>query len=122
VQAAYERLTGNRWNKADSASYSENALDQVPVERIVSVLEAVIRRTPFKINSFKYFIKEIQAKPDPRNRAWQKRQLAQIVSRVRENSVGRADYSNVGFLEDVKCACARDAISFNDDLFNELAG
>jgi hypothetical protein len=120
VISAYERLTGNRWNKADSASYAEHELDQVPAERILSVLEAVTRRTPFQINSFKYFIKEIQAKPDQRNRAWQKQQLAQIVSRVRDNSVGRVNYSGPDFLEDVKLACARDGVVFANDIFNEL--
>jgi hypothetical protein len=120
VQTAYERLTGNRWNKADSASYSEHELDQVPVEKINSVLEAVTRRTPFKINSFKYFIKEIKAKPDPRNRAWQKRQLEEIVRRIKDNSVGRANYSGPDFLEDVKLACAREGVVFTDDIYNEL--
>jgi hypothetical protein len=37
-------------------------------------LKAVSQRTPAKINSFKYFIKEITA-PEPRNRAWQKKRL-----------------------------------------------
>jgi hypothetical protein len=122
VRSAYERLTGNRWNKADSASYAEHELDQVPGEKILSVMEAVARRTPVKINSFKYFIKEIKAKPDPRNRAWQKRQLAQIVARIRDNSVGRAEYSGADFLEDVKCACAREAIAFDYDIYDELVG
>jgi hypothetical protein len=87
---------------------------------IISVLEAVTRRTPFKINSFKYFIKEIQAKPDPRNRAYHKRQLAQIVSRVRDNSVGRTNHSGPDFLEDVKLACAREGVVFVNDIYNEL--
>jgi hypothetical protein len=113
-------LTGNRWNKADSASYVEFELDQVPAERILSVMEAVTRRTSLKVNSFKYYIKEIQAKPDPRNRAWQKRQLAQIVARIRDNSVGRADYTGPDFLEEVKLACAREGVVFVDDIYNEL--
>jgi hypothetical protein len=120
IRSAYERLTGNRWNHADSAIYSGQQLDQVPVEQIISVLEAVTRRTPFKINSFKYFIKEIQAKPDPQNRAWQKRQLAQIIARIRDNSIGRAGHSGPNFLEDVKLACAREGVIFVNDIYNEL--
>jgi hypothetical protein len=119
-RSAYERLTGNRWNKADSENYAEHGLDQVPADKVISVLEAVTRRTPFKINSFKYFIKEIQVKPDSRNRAWQKRQLAQIVSRIRDNSIGCANCSGPDFLEDVKLACAREGIVFADDIYNEL--
>ena len=44
-----------------------------------------------------------------------------IVLRVRDNSVGRADYSSIDFLEDIKCACARESIPFDNDIFNELA-
>jgi len=120
VRAAYEKATGNRWGKSDSETYAEHGLEQVPAERIISVLQTVSRRTPFQINSFKYFVKEILAMPDPRNRAWQKRQLAGIVGRIRDNSVGRAEYSGVDLLEDVKCACAREGIAFDDDVFNEL--
>src|SRR5438034_4642756 len=54
VRAAYERATGNRWNKSDSEAYNENGLKKVPAEKIICALEAVARRTPAKINSFKY--------------------------------------------------------------------
>jgi len=120
VRAAYEKATGNRWNKSDSETYKGNGLNQVPVEKIVSVLESVSRRTPTKINSFKYFVKEVLAVPDQRNRGWQKKQLEKIVQRIRDNCVGRAEYSSIDFLEDVKCACAREGMVFKDDIYNEL--
>ena len=120
VQEAYERATGNRWNKSDSEAYCRNGLANVPVGRIISVLETVVRRTPAKINSFKYFIKEVVAVPDPRSRAWQKKRLEKIVHRIRDNSVGCADISQADFVEDVKCACAREGIQFDNDIFNEL--
>jgi len=122
VRATYENATGNRWSKSDSQTYAEHGLNQVPVDKIISVLQAVIRRTPVKINSFKYFIKEIVALPAPRNRTWQKNQIEKIVERIRYNAIGRAGYSDIDFLEDVKCACAREAVPFDNDLFNELAG
>jgi len=81
-----------------------------------------VRRTPAKINSFNYFVKEIVALPDSRNRAWKKKQLEKIVRRIRDSTVGHADYSAIDFLEDVKCACARDGVRFDDDIFNELVG
>jgi hypothetical protein len=34
--------------------------------------------------------------------------------------MGRRNYSGIDFVEDVKCACAREAVIFDDDLFNEL--
>ena len=88
--------------------------------KIISALEAVTQRTPAKINSFRYFLKEILALPDPRNRAWRRRQLEKIVRRIRDSSVGRAGYSGIDFVEDVKCACAREAVPFDHDIFNEL--
>src|SRR5438034_8110136 len=66
--------------------------------------------TPAKINSFKYFVQEIITPRDPRNRAWQKKQLEKIVRRIRDTSVGRASYSETDFIEDVKCACAREGV------------
>ena len=62
------------------------------------------------------------ALPDLRNRAWRKKQLEKIVRRIRDSTVGRADYSAIDFLEDVKCACAREGVPFDDDIFNELVG
>jgi hypothetical protein len=122
VRAAYERATRNRWNKSDTEAYYRNRLENVPAERIISVLETVARRTPAKINSFKYFVKEIVAVPDPRNRAWQKKRLEKIVRRIRDNSVGGPDFSEADFVEDVKCACVREDVLFDNDIFNELVG
>ncbi len=122
VRATYEKVTGNRWSQSDSEAYTEHGLDQVPVEKIISALEAVSQRSPVKINSFKYFVKEINALPDPRNRARQKKQLGNIVRRIRDNSVGRADYTEIDFREDVKCACAHEAVAFDNDIYDELVG
>jgi hypothetical protein len=113
VRAAYEKATGNRWKKSDSDAYDENELMRLPAETIISAVEAVAQRTPVKINSFKYFVQELVALSDPGNRAWRKKQLGKIVRRIRENAVGRADYSASDFVEDVKRACAREAVPFD---------
>jgi hypothetical protein len=120
VQAAYERATGNRWNKSDSEAYCQNAIENLPVQKIISAIETVTQRTPAKINSFKYFIKEIIAVPDPRNRAWQKKRLEKIVCRIQDNLVGSDETSAADFVENVKCACAREGVQFDNDIFNEL--
>ncbi len=122
VREAYEKATGNRWNQSDSEAYEQNSIANVPIAKIISVVEAVVRRTPTKINSFKYFIKEIIAQPDPRNRAWQKKRLEKIVHKIRDISVGRANYFMADFVEDVKCSCAREGVVFENDTFNELVG
>ena len=120
VREAYEKATGNRWSQSDSEAYKQNNIGSVPTSKIASVIETVVRRTPTKINSFKYFVKEITAQPDPRNRAWQKKSLEKIVHKIRDISVGRDDYSMADFVEDVKCGCAREGVVFENDLFNEL--
>ena len=120
VRAAYEKTTGNRWKKSDSEAYEENGLRKLPAETIISGVEAVTWRTPTKINSFRYFVREILTFSGPCNRARQRMQFETIVRRVRDNSVGRPDYSHIDFLEDVKCACAREAIAFDHDFYNEL--
>jgi hypothetical protein len=120
VREAYEKATGNRWNQSDSEAYEQNGIANVPPAKIISIVETVVRRTPTKINSFKYFVKEIIAQPDPRNRAWQKKKLEKIVHKIRDISVGREDYSMADFVEDVKFGCAREGIIFDNDAFNEL--
>jgi hypothetical protein len=120
VREAYEKATGNRWNQSDSEAYVQNSIANVPATKIVSILETVVRRTPTKINSFKYFVREIATPPDPRNRAWHKKRLEKIVHKIRDVSVGRLDYSMSDFVEDVKCGCAREGVVFENDLFNEL--
>jgi hypothetical protein len=120
VRGAYEKATGNRWNQSDSEAYEQNSIGNFPAAKVVSVIEAVAQRTPTKVNSFKYFVKEITAASDPRNRAWQKKRLEKIVHRIRENSLGDPNFSEADFVEDVKCACAREGIMFENDLFNEL--
>ena len=122
VRAAYERATGNRWSKSDSEAYQKNGLKTVPAEKIISALEVVTQRTPARINSFRYFVRELVGIPDPRNRAWQKMQLEKIVRRIQDSAVGRADYAKGDFVEDVKRACAREAVPFDNDLFSELTG
>ena len=94
----------------------------MPADEIVSTVDTVARRMPAKINSFRYFVKEIVALTDPRKRAGEKKQLEKIVRRIRDSAVGRADYSTGDFVEDVKGACAREDVPFDNDLFSELTG
>ena len=91
-------------------AYEQNRLSTMPAEKIVSALEAVANRTPAKINSFRYFVKALARSDNPRSRAWRKKQLEKVVRRISENAVGRIDYSTSDFVEEVKRACAREAV------------
>ena len=81
-------------------------------------MEAVAGRTSAKIRSFK--LRQRNSNCPGFARAWQKKRLEKIVRRTRDSSIGRAGYSGIDFLEDVKCACAREGLPFDNDLFNEL--
>jgi hypothetical protein len=70
----------------------------------------------------KYFVKEIKAQPDPRNRTWQKKRLEKILQKIRDISVGRSDCSMSDFVEDVKCSRACEGVPFDNDAFNESIG
>ena len=59
------------------------------------------------------------ARLDGGNRAWRKKQLEKIVRLIRENAGGRVEYSHMDFVEDVKRACARETVPFDNDI---LAG
>jgi hypothetical protein len=120
VRTAYERATGNKWNKSDFEAYDQNGLRAMPAEKIVSAMVAVASRTPAKINSFRYFVRALARADNPRSRAWRKKQLEKVVRRISENAVGRADYSTSDFTEDVKRACARESVPFDNDILNEL--
>jgi hypothetical protein len=118
--STYTQVTQNRWSESDTQAYRDNKISQVPVEKVRAVLQAVSDRTGARINSFNYFIKEILTLVNPKSPAQQKRALGLLVRRVRELHAGSADYSLANFAHDVKTACAREGVAFDNDLLNEL--
>ena len=48
MRTVYEKATGNCWNQSDSEAYEQNKIGNVPATKILSVLEAVVPRTPTK--------------------------------------------------------------------------
>ncbi len=64
VRSAYEKATGNIWYHSDEIAFRQNELDRIPLPRILATMESVVQRTPAKVNSFKYFIREIKASQD----------------------------------------------------------
>ena len=78
------------------------------------------QRTPARVNSFNYFVKSIAEAAQPKNRAWHRKQLERIVRAVQENSVGGAGGTIADLADEVKHACAREAVIFDNNFFNEL--
>jgi len=121
IKSAYAQLTGNAWLPSDTEAYTQNPIATVPVSRAIEIMQGVTQRCGGRINSFNYFVKEIVKGPDPRNRQHQRRALAKIVKRVRDLRVGAHNYGIADFVFDVKEACAREGVRFDNDLFNSLS-
>jgi hypothetical protein len=118
--SVYTQLTKNPWLETDTAAYVENCLGQIPFDKIKAVMLAVSERAGCRINSFAYFVKEISASTSQGTVTARKRALATIVKRVRDNHVGRANYSVADLVHDVKSACVREGVVFENDVFNEI--
>jgi hypothetical protein len=52
---AYTTITRNPWLQTDTVSYLQNHIDQVPVEKVKGVIQAVFDRADSRINSFAYY-------------------------------------------------------------------
>ncbi|HEX2523438.1 MAG TPA: hypothetical protein VHP35_15050 [Terriglobia bacterium] len=117
---AYTSVTRNPWLQTDTVSYLQHHIDQVPIEKLKTVIQAVFERAECRINSFAYFVKEILAINDQRTLGGRRKALAGIIRRVRENHMGLSNYRMADLVFDVKTACAREGVMFDNDLFNEL--
>ncbi len=117
----YTQVTKNPWLETDTAAYIENGVGQVPFDKVKSVMLAVSERAGSRINSFAYFVKEILATSDQRTMTGRRKAFATIIKRVRENHVGLANYGVADFVFDVKAACIREGVIFDNDLFNDIA-
>jgi hypothetical protein len=118
--AAYTTITKNPWLQTDTVSYFQYQVDQIPVETVKAVIQAVFQRAESRINSFSYFVKEIVASTEKGTAGRRRKKLAAILHSVRENHVGSAEYSISDLVFDVKAACAREGVVFDNDLFNQL--
>lgn len=116
----YTQVTKNPWLETDTAAYIENSVEQISFDKLKSVMLAVSERAGSRINSFAYFVKEILATTTPGTITARKRALATIVKRVRDNHVGLANYGIADFVYDVKSACIREGVVFDNDFFSQV--
>jgi len=120
IKSAYSHLTGNPWLPSDTEAYTQNPIGTIPITRAIEIMQGVKQRCGGRINSFNYFVKEIINGSDPGNRQYQKRALARIVKRVRDLHMGAQNYGIADFVFDVKEACVREGVIFDNEMFNSL--
>lgn len=120
VMMIYKKLTNNSWTKSDTNAYEK--VKNIPIQTIEQGIQVTLQRATSRPNSFAYFYKEIHnlASPSQQSRAQLKKALAKIVKSVREVHTGQQGYTIAEFSADVKDACLREGIVFDNDLFNEL--
>jgi hypothetical protein len=116
----YTQITKNLWQEGDTAAYLDNAVAEIPLDTLKSVILAVSQRAGSRINSFAYFVKELTSTSNPGTRMARKKALAVIVKRVRESHLGAHNYGTADFVFDVKEACAREGVIFDNDIFNAV--
>lgn len=121
VMMTYQELTGNRPTLADLSSYQRIAY--LGAEEILANMQQIYDRSSEPIGSFAYFAKALvkASQEQYRNRNVQKRNLEKIVERIRQSRIGsRASLSDL--IEEIKRACVRDNVNYNNDLVNEILG
>lgn len=115
----YQTLTGNQWTKRDTNDYQQ--IKNIPINQIESTMRMVLQRAPKKPATLAYFVKEIlnPTLPNPMARSARKAQMERIMREVKD-AKGKNGYLLSEFSADVKEACAREGLSFDLDLFNEI--
>jgi hypothetical protein len=86
-------------------------------------MRLIYERSIEPIGSFAYFTKAVlkATQEHQQTRAAHKRNLEKIIGRIRANRAGaRATLADL--IEDIKRACARDNVIYNNDLVNEILG
>jgi hypothetical protein len=114
------QITGNSWGTSDCQTYQQNEIRKVPLSKVLSAMQAVKQRSLTRINSFNYFVKEILDTTTQRNLQQQSQALAEIIKQVRDLHMGANQYTIADFVFDVKRACAREGVLFDNALFNSI--
>ncbi len=117
---AYTSVTRNPWLQTDTVAYLQHHVGQVAVEKVKMVIQTAFQRAESRVNSFSYFVKEILAVSDPRILGVRRKALATIIRRIRANHTGLSKYGVADLVFDVKNACPREGVIFDNDLFNEV--
>ncbi len=120
MMTIYQTLTGNKsWTKSDKAAYEK--IKHLSSKELTTLIKSTLEKAHQKPASLAYFVKayENPTQTNPANREANKRKIEAIMKRIRESHVGSA-YTIADFAADVKDACVKEGISFDNNLFNEV--
>jgi hypothetical protein len=117
----YQEVTRNSWTKADRETYQE--ISEVPIQAIEQGIRLAANRAKTTPNSLAYFKAEILRQVTPQqSRSQQKQAIKEIVDRYRNLKAGSRTYTIADLCANVKEACLKEGVAFNDDLFSEIIG
>lgn len=120
MMTIYQTLTGNKsWTKSDKVAYEK--IKHLSSKELTTLIKSTLEKAHQKPASLAYFVKayENPTQTNPANREANKRKIEAIMKRIRESHVGSA-YTIADFAADVKDACVKEGISFDNNLFNEV--
>ncbi|MFY9221528.1 MAG: hypothetical protein WAQ98_02600 [Blastocatellia bacterium] len=120
VMMMYQKITDNPWTKADSDTYTK--VKAIPIEKIEIALRLASERAKNRPNSFAFFIKEILSVSSPKkqSRSQHKKAMEKIMLDIRNSKVGSSNYTISDFAYDVKEACIREDVTFDNNVFDEI--
>jgi len=121
VMKLYSHITGNEWQRSDDRSYDK--LKHLSLDELSLLLRTTMQRATTKPNTLAYFVKVHQT-PIEINQASRmviKRKLEGFISRFKELQVGRK-YTIADLSGYVKDACAREGVTWDNEIFNQLIG
>lgn len=120
VMTIYQSITSNQWTKKDDTAYQQ--IKNIPLDQISITIRQVLERAPQHPATLAYFVKEILS-PTPVNaasRSARRAQMERIIREVRDAHQSINGYLLSNFVADVKEACAKEGVVFDNDLFNEI--
>lgn len=121
VRRYYESMTGNEWSQEDGENYQK--VHNIKLDIIESAMKYTKENASSRINSFKYFIKQIlsDANPSEQARSQIRKKLTALIEQIRELHTGLSVPLTIPDLEyKVIQACEREGIHFDKRMFNEI--
>lgn len=126
VRSLYEELTGNVWKPADNVAYEQ--IKQVSEVDIAEAMQQACERASSRPNTFKFFIREIQAVASPTREMREKKArqgreqeieaLVRVAREVVNRNVEHEHYTTTDFIEDVKRAAAWKNLRYTPELLD----